>query len=514
MNIKRFTNGDVLDQDTLNAPLGQIENALNSLENYIKNTATPSALTIYNAVCNSEVAVGDVVYYNEGVINKALAVYSATFDNEGELLAKPSAYPIGVVVNKNAAGVADVVVAGKFTPSSVFIANVFNNVDAFGEYYLSGDTAGAVSITRPVIPVRVFTYNIDHTITLNISNPPTNYHKHTYCELEYNKWTLIDASNRALVTAGVPFGFEATYYYNLPSDGVAFNIMSNYGSAFIYTYNGAINLKNFYYNGTYILTNITPVQDDTIVVFANLPCIADQPVVRAIRANSNRLKTTEDHGIVTLDVDKYIYSNELVASPSAISSISEDGVVTQTSVVSGIRTDGTITAVESDLGYVILSLNGARNKIYPNIVSLNLATSTVINNRIVYVLPAGMTSSILGKIVVPNVADGFVYKAEPFFEPAGLNGAFDFKVDINFEYIKQGTDSGIPVSGTSTYQQVSETVNNNTKYLFTTGTNSILTIDTAGELYLKIQTTNPPSSSNILMGFGVFLTLSKPDSME
>ena len=504
MNIVRFTNGDPLDQNTLNAPLTQIENAINTLESSVQNMEHPSYVVIYDAVCNTDVIVGDAVYFDNGVINKALAVYSTSFDNEGELLANESAYPIGVVINKNVDGAADVLISGKFTPSASFISNALGSNPQFGEYYLSGENAGKISQERASMPVRILTYNVDNTITVNISNPPTNYHKHTYCKLE-NGWSIITSSNRATVTAGVPTGFVATYYYDIDADPVASNIFSNYGSAFIYVYGGAINVNGFYYNGKYLLANFAP--EEEVLVFANLPCVTDQPILRALRANSNRVKLTEDHGIVTIDVDKYTENSVITPSTTAITDISESGVITRTSVVSEVVTDSTITKVPGNNGRVLLSLHGSSRKVCPEIVSLNLATSTVINDRIVYVLPQGVTSSMLGRITVPDIAEGFTYTATPYIEPIGLNGAFQLDVTLNMEYIKQGSETGITdfVGGKTINQSITETVNNNTCYLFTSPSSSII-MNTPGELFLKVSATTP-SNDNIIIGFGVFLKI-------
>lgn len=511
MNIVRFKDGDRLDADALNAPIVQIEKAINSLELAQDKITNHSYLTYNNAVCRPDVAVGDVVYYDkEGFISKALSVYSSSFADKGGLLAMDSAYPIGIVSDK--VGTQVTVITNGIIPSSLNLLQYITSEDnPAGDYYLSSTDAGKVSKNQGAVPVKVLTISSDNTISINITQPPTNYHKHTYIHL--TGWEKVTDKDVTLA----PEGFSPVWKYvgGTPEElARALYILSNFGTTYVFVKDGRITLDGvFAVTDNTILCNTYAVGD--VYLFANLPCVADQPVVRAIKSSNPRLSVTSDQGVVTIDMDGYTVDDTLENSATAVSNIKNDGTLQKTPVVSNIVTDNTITAQRMANGVISLSTYGTTRTVYPDMVSLDLALTTVVNNRILYVLPAGISSGVLGRISLPAPPPGLEYEITPFIEPIGVDGEYPFNAEISVEWVSEGTSEGSDITYTpKATTSIAVSVQNNKVY-FTKASGALIhtmqhvepgdTLTPGGTVFIKIETSSLYSRSQYFLGFGVIV---------
>lgn len=502
MNIVRFKNGNPLDEDTLNAPIAQIEKALTDLTNYTENIVRPTYTAIYNAVSSYDVNIGDIVYYSsEGFIAKAKAVYSTTFGNNGELLADEASYPIGMVSEKSGHSVT-VILNGTFKPEQTLLSSLAaRGLDNPGDYFLSA-TAGMISKTPAAMPVKLFSYSVDGHITFNIGDPPTNYHKHTYTNL--NKGWLTSSGT-------LKSGFEYNYIYNITEDQATYNIVNNYGNSYIFVYDGKINISDFVcYDGN-IYCSISPDSDKDCLLFTNLPCIKDQPILRAIHSASPRLNISEQHGVITLSLDNYTETDVVSNSSTAISKITQDGTIERTNVISEIITDDSMTCIKGSNGAVTLTLDGSSKILYPDITSLDLSIVTTINNKIIYSFPQGLASSILGRIHLPKPPDGFIYSISPFIEPVGINGEFSLSLFADIEFVQMSTEDNavniITDKLSITKIPFSENIEAQQKYFIKSQQNTI-TCPYAGDVYVRVYATNPYTTMS-LSGFGIIATIEK-----
>ena len=494
MQITRFENGQPLTADTLNKPLNEIEETVNFIQSEIETSNRPTYLAIYNAKCNNAVSVGDVVCYSNGYINKAAAVFNSTFGPNGELLAEASAYPIGIVTEKQGA-VATVVISGKFTPDST--EDVWNNITKkAGTYYLTGDRtkAGTVSTIPSAMPIKVFEVSDDKSITLTITQPPTNYHKHTYCKLEAG-WDIESNPH------GAPL-----YKYALDEDTTAYNIVNNFGNSFVFVRDGLIDLTTLYVKDGAIFSTEPISTTSSVYLFTNLPCITDQPIIRALTTTSNRLRLAENNGVVALELDEFREQEETVNSAYAISKIQSDGTVLKTPVISGLYSDGSIGIVGGAHGKYTLTLGGTSKRVYPFLTSLNLTSTALLSDMIVYSFPSNIKSSLHGKFNIPKAPEGFHYKVVMFVEPCGIQSSFTLNMRGVLKYHPAAIDYQNPVSITPNELTVESDISGSIGIGyrgFIESASAMDNIKEAGDIYLSLEST----TAAYLCGFGIVLTL-------
>lgn len=505
MNIVRFKDGDRLDASALNAPITQIEKAITALELTQDNIKNYSYLSYKSGVCRDDVNIGDVVYYDEeGFISKAIATYSSTFTGDGGLLANSSAYPIGIVSAKSGSLVT-VITDGIIPESLNLIRYITTDSDAVGEYYLSSTQAGKLTKDpTPAIPVRVLTISADNTISININQPPTNYHKHTYLKL--TGWSNdIDAA----LQNTLPEGFNAKWVYvggTSEEYNKAAYIISNFGSTYVFVQDGKITVDTFIVVNNRIFCNSNVA--GTVLLFTNLPCVTDQPIVRAVTTSNPRLSVTSDSGVVTIDLDDYKQSEEEANSGSAISDISSDGTLKKTPIVSNIVTDNTLTAQRMANGVFALSSLGSKRIMYPDMVSLDLALTTVVDNRILYVFPAGITSGVLGRVSLPAPPSGLSYRITPFVEPIGVSGNFNFNATVSLDCLAAGTLNGVSTEGVTGNASLNVDVTNNKVYFCETDLSvehrKTEVADAPGAtVFIKVTTNRTTANSQYFVNFGV-----------
>lgn len=497
-NITKFQNNDPLNQDTLNRPLQQIESALNNIDSTVSNFVQTSSLVTANLPCTSNVRVGDFVYFNKGVLEPAIALWSNQYDNQGELLPAESAFPVGVCINKVTGTVANIATKGIVTDQTVINAifgDATNNTFVIGDYYLSGTDAGKISLERAYMPVRVCTLVNTNLLSINIDPPPTNYHTHKYLILAKG-WTSVDT---ATLDEDVPTGFEDGFVYNINADQDLQDIMYNWSGDYVIVNDGIIVIDgSFSITPNNVWAKVAPT--GTVALFTTVPCAHDEPVVRAIKVLSKRVTASNDRGIVTIDIDNYIDEGTSNNASTAITNLTEDGTIIRTPIVSEIRTDDTLSSISGGNGIVYLSTAGVSRTLYPEVINLNNATTTVIANKLMYVFPAGRETSVMGVFHLNSQADGLQYKVYPFIEPIGASGTFSANFDVAVTFVKQGTQEGITSYEAGPMNQIlSGTIAAETKYFIQGST--ALTVDGAGTAYINI-TTNP-ATSNLLLGFGI-----------
>lgn len=496
INITKYKNNDPLNQESMNRPLQQIESAINGLESKVDNFVQTEALVSHNIPCASDVNIGDFVYFNNGILNKAIALWSNQYDSQGELLAAESSYPVGVVISKTTDTVADIVTEGVVTAPNVITA-VFGSAPVAGEYYLSGTEAGKVTATRAYMPIRVCVLANANTMVVDIKQPPTNYHTHRYLTLTKGWTAVADAT----ITEDIPTGFEDGFIYNLSEDQNLQDIMYDWAGDFLLVNDGKIVVDgSMIITAENIYSQIAPT--GVVTIFTTIPCAHDEPVVRAIKTLSKRVVATNDRGIVTLEIDNYIDEGTVSNHATAITDLTSNGEIIRTPVISELRSDNTISIVSGGNGIAYISTAGVTRTLYPEVVNLNNATTTSIDSKLMYVFPAGRESGLVGVFHLNTLAEGLQYRVYPFIEPVGASGTFSANFNAAVSFVKQGNATGItdyevcPMN-----QSLAGTIAAATKY-FIQGTTA-LTADGAGTVYLNLTTS--PSVSNLLLGFGIIV---------
>lgn len=133
---------------TFNAPLEYIEDALNALDTSIHGLNNKSAVLQWQAPVASDAKPGDLVYSENGVFKRALAVLSQNKGIVGQAIEAPSCYVQGLVLSINTTeGSAVILKSGYYQASDSLIASTIGVCAQAGLYYLSPTAAGKATLT-------------------------------------------------------------------------------------------------------------------------------------------------------------------------------------------------------------------------------------------------------------------------------------------------------------------------------------------------------------------------------
>ena len=156
---------------TFNAPLEYIQSALNGLQQNLQQANTSSAVIQWETPVASNVAAGDLVYFNSstGLFQKALAALSDQIGASGQSIEAASCRVQGIILSLGSTQNSAVMLRSGYYVSDVVLGAIGVGAQA-GTYYLSTETAGKATAT-PGWEVRlpVISYYGDGKFTM-ISN--------------------------------------------------------------------------------------------------------------------------------------------------------------------------------------------------------------------------------------------------------------------------------------------------------------------------------------------------------
>lgn len=418
LNISLYQNGEDLSADVLNRPQAQIRDAVSSLQTSVAAITAHETLYRTSVLCGDAYAVGTVVYLDtDGVAKKALAAWDSAFGDRGETLVARSARPLGVITAIEGT-VATVLTQGTLASEAANLELFDIAAPTASTWYLSETTPGAVTTTRPSLPVHIIDVDAAGAVNVLPATSPLGYHIHKSYPVEIDplEWTegtgtyLYTYTGSAL-TDLAPFNVTDAVIVQTISSNTRIN------DDFILTRDeaGAVVLKS----------KVDPPTASSITIYITLPFVTEQPVVRAISTPSPRLRASSTNGLVTLTLDPDAEPTATAASATAVSALLPNGGHSLTPVVSSLTVDGAGSLVHTGSGAYRLSVGYADgHALRPAIVSLDGATVTTLNAQLTYIFPAGRTSSITGSIHVNAPPAGAKWLLHPFVEVAGVAGTF------------------------------------------------------------------------------------------
>ena len=147
--------GDAVAPATPNTPISQLAERTQYLKDRIDTAALGEGIILSSQPISSDVAEGDVVYYNKTKSNYQPALATSSEDDNGLLRTADKAYVIGVVVSKVSDSAADILISGRYKDITL-TANAGVAL-AEGHYYLSGQDTGKLVSERPAVGIFVLT---------------------------------------------------------------------------------------------------------------------------------------------------------------------------------------------------------------------------------------------------------------------------------------------------------------------------------------------------------------------
>lgn len=151
VDVRRYSNGQSIDADTLNIPVEDLVSRTDYLKSLLDSFGEPFASVIISNLTydESEVSIGDVVYidadtsYSANPINVHLA--KSVVDAMDSLASYKSSFAIGIVSSIQTTTKCSVTIYGQV--KNLAITNLTDDQsDTPGVYYLSGRTAGKITM--------------------------------------------------------------------------------------------------------------------------------------------------------------------------------------------------------------------------------------------------------------------------------------------------------------------------------------------------------------------------------
>jgi hypothetical protein len=189
--VRKVSDGEAVKASVTNRSADDVTQRTQHLKERLDNALLGQAIVIPEAQLNPNVEVGHAVYKaTNGFWYRALAeveVDSAT----GIFTLKPSGFVLGVVTSKITNTLGQVILFGY--ADDIDLSSVIEGGITTGEYYLSSNTPGRITSTRPSIGIPVL-YYIDATHEIFVNPSPRDVledHIHFSIELYNNPAGII-----------------------------------------------------------------------------------------------------------------------------------------------------------------------------------------------------------------------------------------------------------------------------------------------------------------------------------
>lgn len=459
---------------TFNAPLTQIQKALNNLDTRIAGLASKSAVIQQGVTLDSDVIIGDVVYFDSkdgACFKKALAKLRGQPGAQGQSVQAPSSRVQGIVIDKAQTGSTGTLLRCGYYQGFSLDGSIQESSDTAGLYYLSPRVAGKITknpgwnMRQPCISF----YGADRFSMITNYLAHDNHH-HTYVQLTSSNgiWAVpIDRTGQ----------------------------ISSQTSVIVY--NGKVALPSeFSISSSSIEWKGSGSAPSKISVFNVIPFAYGDSVVRAIKSQTLSVDSLKG----TYQIDMPAYTSDSVLASSAIHSI-EGTTIKRTPVVSKIEGGPGITAETTVDGTCTVSLKSMYD--YPMIAEQMYMNGTqrVATSLLTYTLfPKGITSSATISLPVQDT-DGKSLSVSIWLRSKG-DSAGTLTVYFYFIPMDQQNATSIPAAAEATISiGVSSGTSNTLRY--TQGSTG-RSINRSGTLIAKIQAA--PSADFYVYQMGFKLT--------
>lgn len=498
MDISLYQDPESLNAEVLNRPLIQLITELENLKTQVELISSGSNTYTLNVPYDedSNVALGKLVYIgSDGLVRPAKAIWKASADRNGIILADDSAYVAGFVSAINTGAKTATIITRGSIPSTVvsqYAGTLFNSVSGpwTGTWYLSPEVPGTVMRDADDLYMKIPVVKVDSigNLYLTGAQPFTGYHIHKAFTIPVGStWT--NGANG--------------YTYS----GTAINdlVFFNWTDATIFI-DGAIDYSHIITlsesGSSVVVSSSQDMTNHTVGIYIAIPDAHAQPVVRGIRSiGSSRLTLSSTNGLVEIGIDGW---NGQEPEPGyrdrAVSTLLENGGYAMTKVVSHLTSDETISVTEGANGEWAITSNGG-SYIRPTVVQSNNSTTTALDNVLYYVFPYSRTSSFTGTIHIPAPPTGWHWIAYPFAMAA--QGALD--VDASLMWAANstpGTETSIPSAASPASINIAATVS--------TGRMNVVADDgwelsSGGDAWLTLEADGSSAADMRMLSFGIYL---------
>lgn len=427
------TGADVLDK--LNAPLGQIEDHLNTLSSRLADINTKSAVVRKYVPLSSGVTAGTLVYFNSEAghsrFEPALAALLATPGSQGESVEAPSARVEGLVISVDTPAdstgtVMGTLLCGGYWESMAVLQNCLGtDAGKPGVYYLSPTTAGK-AVRDPGSHLRqpVLSNYGGGKFSMSLFYMAHDSHFHSSCTLQ-GTWRPVDTLPEGVEEAPA----DALYWYDGADDSPCSSLgeLSKRTTAVFCKGILQHTEDTFTIAGGYLWCKDTEAPEEgTVTLFNHYPFAYNSPVVRSIESTNGSLTVSNRNGVVQLTANDFT-GGRSARSALAISAIT-DNTLLYTPVVSGLAAGPGISIKTEGSG--LATVSSTERSGYPvDAYSINHNQTTLTSDgKFLYItFPKGRRSSLVMNVPVTNTDEGTRMRGYAWCCGVGEGASFNVK---------------------------------------------------------------------------------------
>lgn len=415
------TDGDSV-AAAFNRPLQVLADRTDYLKGLVETLSNKVALVLPGVSLAPGLSVGMPVYYDAPNGRYAAAFAQWTTGTRGEVIPAASCRVAGILTEKTTDTTGTLLQTGLGTNELVY-DYITSNTAASATYYL-GNTAGTYTTTPEQIKIPIACTDLSGSYVVNTfpHNQPNHIHKKF--ELTEDWYAVADPLfDEMTKPAGATFG------YNIAADTALSELFALYPGDLTIFYDGVLltdttvfeaNADNIWFKGVSAPT-------DSVIVFAYMPFLNGEPLVRAVTTDTPAfLTTTLTNGLLTVSTKEPSEVALVGTSGTAISNISGN-VITRTHVISKITAgEGVSVSTLSD-GTAIVSLESFHNSLHvADLVNMNNAVQSVEAPFVWTVLPANRSASISCRCIAPKFdTEALAVKAQIWATVRGIDGGTD-----------------------------------------------------------------------------------------
>lgn len=497
MDISYYTNGENLNADVLNRPLTQIVTQLESLATQVALFTSGSNTYTSNVPYDdmSNLVIGMLAYIgSDGLAKPAKAVWQASADTNGIILANDSAYVAGFVSSMDTGSkTATLITRGSIPASTVaaYGAVLFNSVAApwTGTWYLSPENEGTVVRDNDGLYMKIPVVKVDGAGNLYLTGaqPFTGYHIHkTYTIPAGSTWT---ATNDVYVYSGT--AVDDLVFFNWTDATVLIDG--------VYDYSHVVSLSEA--AGAITVSSSSDLSGSVVDICVAIPDAHAQPVVRGIRqTGSSRLTLNSSNGLVEIGVDGWDGEEPAPGyRDRAVSALLDNGGYSMTKVVSSLVGDSTVSVKEGSNGQWSITTAGSPY-IHPVVVQSRNSTTTSIDNVLYYVFPYSRASAFTGTLSIPAPPTGWHWLAYPFVQAVEGSVAVDASLMWAPEH-EANESTSLPTAVTP---DISLSVTVNSGRMVGVAEDS-WELTTGGDAWLTLSSDGSSAADMRMISFGIYL---------
>ena len=423
--------GAPLNAATLNAPTAALQQRIDILQQQLGSVTSNQYLRLDSVPCAPDVRPGHVVFFNADtyLYEKAVSGWDGVRGESGEMLPRSEMVFAGIAISKAAGNRADLCQQGNVQLSSAELKNLFGTATpAVGKlFFLSQLTPGQVVAARPPAAAAVLRHNGLGIIQVLPFNYEPLTHSHETYTLYPADWRLSSFYPVGVIPAGFAFGYNLNSTTSKDQNLARVTVANTFTNSFYRKDTGIrLNPADFIVNANGVWFKGPAVPTYQVEMITSSADTKGLALVHSIASTDGAFEAENVGGHVDLTL-KAFTPEAATGTPYHVITELAPGKSKIIPVPTRVRAGPGIVISSSDgdgHGDCVVSsglFNGLR--LESLILNLNNSVTTVEGLVVANLLPLGRTSSLSGRVNLPDLGDSADRFQARFFVQVLSDGA-------------------------------------------------------------------------------------------